>query len=105
MVAIDGSGAQVAWTLMCSSSATVIGDFMFLPIMASKGNTGLIACVGVDKEHRGKGIASLLLAEAILDMKKRGVTGVFIDWVTIRGLYEKLGFKPVFEYEDFTWGG
>jgi hypothetical protein len=86
MVAIDKSGTQIAWTLMCSPSATaVIKEFMFLPLMESGSQTGLIACVGVDEAWRNKGIASILLSEAIMNMRGRNVTGVFIDWVTIQG--------------------
>jgi ribosomal protein S18 acetylase RimI-like enzyme len=106
MVAITNQGEQVAWSLMCSPKATpVIKDFAFLPLMPSKEKTGLIACVGVVPHARGKGIASALLTHALEHMRIKHVEGVFIDWVTIRGLYEKSGFQQVFEYEDYVWGG
>jgi beta-N-acetylhexosaminidase len=105
MVAITNQGEQVAWSLMCSpKAAPVIKDFAFLPLMPSKEKTGLIACVGVVPHARGKGIASALLTHALEHMRIKHVEGVFIDWVTIRGLYEKSGFQQVFEYEDYVWG-
>lgn len=91
---------------MCSPKAIIIiKDFAFLPLMPSKEKTGLIACVGVVPHARGKGIASALLTHALEHMRIKHVEGVFIDWVTIRGLYEKSGFQQVFEYEDYVWGG
>ena len=103
MVAFDKSGAQVGWTLMCSHDAAVSGAFAFLKLLPSKEKTGLIACVGVDEMARGKGVGLALLVRAMEDMKRRGVEGIFIDWVVIRGFYETLGFEAVWEYEDYEW--
>ncbi|KAK0115910.1 hypothetical protein ONS95_012953 [Cadophora gregata] len=104
LVAIDPStNAQLGWTLMCSPSAVVLDDFAFINLLPSKEKTGLIGCVGVDKKARGKGVGLALLVKAIENMKKRGVEGVMIDWVTIRGFYELLGFKVAWEYETFEW--
>ncbi|KAF4635568.1 hypothetical protein G7Y89_g2509 [Cudoniella acicularis] len=93
MVAFDEDGAQVGWTLMCSPSALVSNIFAFLPLMPSGPNTGLIACVGVDEHARRKGVGLALLVKAMENMKERGIAGVCIDWVVIRGFYEKLGFE------------
>ena len=73
--------------------------------MESKEKTGLIGCVGVKEEFRGQGVASLLVSKAIQNLQGRGVEGVFIDWVAKEGLYERLGFETVFEYEQYVWGG
>ncbi len=88
---------------MCSPSAVVLEDFAFINLLPSKENTGLIGCVGVDKQARGKGVGLALLVKAIENMKSRGVEGVMIDWVTIRGFYELLGFEAAWEYETFEW--
>jgi beta-N-acetylhexosaminidase len=103
MVAFDPeTNAQIGWTLMCSSG--IIRDiFAFLPLIPSKEKTGLIACVGVDKSARGKGVGLALLVKAMENMKERGVEGVCIDWVVIRGFYEILGFVPFWEYEKYSW--
>lgn len=104
MVAFDPeSNAQVGWTLMCSPSAVVMDDFAFINLLPSGEKTGLIGCVGVDKESRGKGIGLALLVNAIENMKSRGVEGVLVDWVVIRGFYENLGFEVAWEYETFEW--
>lgn len=105
MVAIDHDGTQIGWTLMCSPSAVIMKQFAFPPLMESKDKTGLIGCVGVKEEFRGQGVASLLVSEAIQNLQKRGVEGVFIDWVAKEGLYERMGFETVFEYEQYVWGG
>ncbi|KAG4427727.1 hypothetical protein IFR05_016791 [Cadophora sp. M221] len=102
MVAFDfETNAQLGWTLMCSPSAVVLDDFAFINLLFSKDKTGLIGCVGVDKAARGKGVGLALLVKAIENMRERGVEGVMIDWVTIRGFYEQLGFEVAWEYETF----
>ena len=103
MVAFDSTGAQVGWTLMCSPSSLVCQDFAFLPLLPSKDNTGLIACVGVDESARKKGIGLALLVKAMENMRERGIEGVCIDWVVIRGFYETLGYEVVWEYENYEW--
>ena len=101
MVAFDESGAQVGWTLMCSPSATLCQYFAFLPLLPSKEKTGLIACVGVDKKARGKGVGLGLMVAAMDNMRDRGIEGVLIDWVVIRGFYETLGYEVFWEYENY----
>lgn len=104
MVAFDAeTNEQLGWTLMCSPSAVVLDDFAFIFHMPSKKKTGLIGCVGVDEKARGKGVGLALLVKAIENMKERGVEGVMIDWVTIRGFYELLGFEPAWECETYAW--
>ncbi|RDW59792.1 hypothetical protein BP6252_12879 [Coleophoma cylindrospora] len=103
MVAFLPDGSQVGWTLMCSASSVVGQDFAYLPLLPSGDKTGLIACVGVDASGRGKGVGLALLVKAMEDMRRRGMEGVCIDWVVIRGFYETLGFKPYWEYEGFDW--
>ncbi len=101
MVAFDSTGAQVGWTLMLSPSNPILKRFAFVPVLGSK--VGLIACVGVDEEVRKGGIGIALLCKAIENMQDRGIEGVFIDWVVLRGYYEKLGFELWKEYEKFEW--
>ncbi|RDL35281.1 uncharacterized protein BP5553_07212 [Venustampulla echinocandica] len=103
MVAFDENGAQVGWTLMCSPSAIISQELAFLPLMPAKEKTGLIACVGVDESTRGKGLGLALLIKAMENMRERGIEGVLIDWVVIRGFYERLGFEAHFEYENYDW--
>ncbi|KAI6709413.1 beta-N-acetylglucosaminidase, partial [Diplocarpon mali] len=104
MVAFDPiTNAQIGWTLMCSPSAVILSDFAFIYLLSSGDKTGLIGCVGVDKPVRGKGVGLTLLEKAIENMKARGVKGLLIDWVVIRGFYEHMGFRPAWEYETFQW--
>ncbi|KAH8682960.1 glycoside hydrolase superfamily [Tricladium varicosporioides] len=103
MVAFNESGAQVGWTLMCSPAAIISNDFAFIPCMPSGQDTGLIACVGVDEKARGGGIGLALLVKAMENMRERGIKGVCIDWVVIRGFYEKLGYQVYWEYEGYDW--
>ncbi|KAG9239317.1 putative beta-N-acetylglucosaminidase [Amylocarpus encephaloides] len=103
MVAFDESGGQVGWALMCSQEAAVTAAFPFLSLLPSKEKTGLIGCVGVDNSARGKGVGLALMVKAIENMRDRGIEGVLIDWVVIRGFYEILGFEPYWEYEEYEW--
>jgi beta-N-acetylhexosaminidase len=104
MVAFDpDTNAQTGWTLMCSPTAIVNDIYAFLPLMPSKEKTGLIAAVGVDESARGKGMGLALMVKAKENMRDRGVEGVCIDSVAIRGFYEKLGFETFWEYEGYVW--
>lgn len=103
MVAFDEDGAQIGWTLMCSQDAAVTKTFAFTNLLPAKEKAGLIGCVGVDESARGKGVGLALLVRAMENMKQRAIEGVFIDWVVIRGFYEKLGFEPIWEYDNYEW--
>lgn len=103
LVAHSPTGAQIGWTIMSSPSTVFAADFAFLPLMPTGAKTGVIACVGVDKAHRGGGLGLALLVRAMEDMRRRGVEGVYIDWVVIRGFYEKLGFGVEWEFEEIVW--
>jgi len=103
MVAFDESGAQVGWTWMCSPECPINQEFAFIPLLPSKDKTGLIACVGVDKSARGKGFGLALLIAAMKNMRERGMEGVLIDWVAIRGFYETLGYEVYWEYDIYEW--
>lgn len=104
LVAFDPeTNAQIGWTLMCSHTAIVSDTHAFLPLLPSKDKTGLISAVGVDKSARGKGVGLALMVKALANMRERGVEGVFIDSVLIRGFYEQLGFEPFWEYEGYVW--
>ncbi|KAF9763124.1 hypothetical protein IL306_003243 [Fusarium sp. DS 682] len=100
MVAIDpDTNKQIGWTLMCSYSSAAGEFFAFLPLLPSGEKTGLIAAVGVDEAARGKGVGLALVVKAMENLKERGMEGVFIDAVAIKGFYERLGFEPHWEYE------
>lgn len=103
MVAIDlETNEQIGWALMCSPEAVVTAAFCFLPLLPAKDKTGLIAAVGVDKSSRGKGVGLGLMVKAMENMRDRGVEGVFVDSVVIRGFYERLGFETHWEYEGYV---
>lgn len=100
MVAIDpDANKQIGWTLMCSFRSSAGDTFAFLPLLPSGDKTGLIAAVGVDEAMRGKGVGLALVVKAMQNLKERGMQGIFIDAVAIRGFYEKLGFETQWEYE------
>lgn len=100
MVAIDpDTNKQIGWTLMCSFGSSAGDLFAFLPLLPSGEKTGLIAAVGVDEAERGKGVGLALVVKAMENLKERGMDGIFIDAVAIRGFYEKLGFETQWEYE------
>ncbi|EWZ43074.1 hypothetical protein ACJA88_012250 [Fusarium oxysporum] len=100
MVAIDpDTNKQIGWTLMCSFGSSAGDVFAFLPLLPSGEKTGLIAAVGVDEAARGKGVGLALVVKAMENLKERGMQGILIDAVAIRGFYEKLGFEARWEYE------
>lgn len=98
----------MGWTLMCSSASTVADDFAFLPLCPSGEDTGLIACVGVDKCARGNGIGLALLVRAMEDLRRRGMKGVLIDvsyplvlllLKTQASVYLKIGMWSILYYQ------
>lgn len=103
MVAHAANGTQIGWTLMLAPSQDnpVWHDMAMPPLIGP--NVGLIACVGVDADHRKAGVGLGLLVAAIEDMRRRGVDGVFVDWVVLKGWYEKLGFRRWREYLVGAW--
>ncbi|BEJ17471.1 hypothetical protein CspHIS471_0608720 [Cutaneotrichosporon sp. HIS471] len=60
---------------------------------------GAIACVGVSSAARGTGAGVGLTASAMVELGRRGADGVFIDWVSMRGFYERFG---VSEWEAYV---
>lgn len=52
---------------------------------------GGIACVGVSAKSRGEGAGVGMVASALQDLEKRGADGCFIDWVEMKGFYERFG--------------
>ncbi|KAM0248354.1 hypothetical protein ACHAP5_003527 [Fusarium lateritium] len=103
MVAFDpDTNEQIGWTLMCSYS-TIASVFAFLHLLPSGEKTGLIAAVGVDEKARGRGIGLALVVKAMESLRERGMDGILIDAVAIRGFYERLGFETQWEYEGYGW--
>ncbi|KAK2783461.1 hypothetical protein FQN53_009224 [Emmonsiellopsis sp. PD_33] len=100
MVAIDSSGKQVGWTLMLGPGVGLSNDLAFPPLLGD--NTGQIGCVGVHHDVRRKGVGLALIATAALDLQKRGVEFIFIDWVNLVNWYEQAGFKVWREYRTMT---
>lgn len=84
---------------MCSYNSAATDAFAFLPLLPSGEKTGLIAAVGIDEKARGTGIGLALMVKAMEILKERGMEGVLIDAVEIRGFYERLGFETFWEYE------
>ncbi|GFN14559.1 hypothetical protein AtubIFM55763_008296 [Aspergillus tubingensis] len=101
MAAFDSQGKQAAWTLMLGPDSPALQRNWALPPVCGP-KTGLIGCVGVDVDHRKKGLGLALLSHAMEDMKRRGVEGVFVDWVVLEGFYEQLGFTVWREYRRAT---
>lgn len=100
MVAFDESGRQVGWTLMQELGIGMTNELALQPVVGEK--SGQIGCVGVDPAARNKGVGLALIAHAALDMKRRGMHHVFIDWVNHVNWYERAGFKVWREYRPMT---
>ncbi|KAF5858508.1 hypothetical protein ETB97_004304 [Aspergillus alliaceus] len=92
MTAFDPSGKQVGWTLMLSHGSPMLKSHWAFPSLCGP-KTGVIGCVGVDMDYRKEGVGLAMLCHAIEHMKHRGVEGVFVDWVSLEGWYEKIGFE------------
>ncbi|KAF2147574.1 glycoside hydrolase family 3 protein [Aplosporella prunicola CBS 121167] len=101
MVARAPSGEQVGWALMLEPGLPVWQELALPPLCGEA--TGLLACVGVDEPWRKRGVGLAMSASAVADLRARGVKGVFVDWVELRGWYERLGFATWREYRGMEW--
>lgn len=54
---------------------------------------GSVACVGIAKDGRGKGAGVGMVAYGFKSLTERGADGVFVDWVGMKGFYERFGAK------------
>ncbi|PYH45461.1 putative beta-N-acetylglucosaminidase [Aspergillus saccharolyticus JOP 1030-1] len=95
MTVFSPQGHQCGWTLMLDPSSPLQqAQWALPPVCGGPGTrTGLIGCVGVDQEHRGKGVGVAMLAHALAHLRERGVQGVMVDWVVLEGFYESVGFE------------
>ncbi len=95
LMATTPDGSPAALTL--AELETYVGDARPQPV-------GLVASVGTIPEHRRKGLASWLVAEALARLKAEGVrcASLYVDgWNHTRAFdaYSKLGFALAFESE------
>ncbi|PGH03207.1 beta-N-acetylhexosaminidase [Blastomyces parvus] len=100
MVAVDSAGNQVGWALMMESGIGLSKDLAFPPLLGEQ--TGQIGCVGVHPDARNKGLGLALVVHAALDLRRRGMEQVFIDWVTLINWYERAGFEVWREYRTMA---
>lgn len=56
-------------------------------------NCGSVACVGVAKAGRGTGAGVGMVGYAFRNLAQRDADGVFVDWVGMKGFYERFGAK------------
>ncbi|KMU76643.1 beta-hexosaminidase [Coccidioides immitis H538.4] len=100
MVAMDRSGKQIGWTLMQELGLGMTNDLAFMPLLGQK--TGQIGCLGIHPDARNKGVGLALVVSAAMDMKRRGLEKVFVDWTNHVNFYEKAGFEVWREYRSMT---
>ncbi|KKZ67453.1 hypothetical protein EMCG_06905 [[Emmonsia] crescens] len=100
MIAVDLAGNQVGWALMLEPGIGLSNDLAFPPLLGER--TGQIGCVGVHPDARNKGVGLALVVHAALDLRKRGMEQIFIDWVTLVNWYERAGFEVWREYRTVT---
>ncbi|PKY08347.1 putative beta-N-acetylglucosaminidase, partial [Aspergillus campestris IBT 28561] len=97
---------QIAWLIALPPSHPILTQNWAFPAFFTRAgqHAGLIGCVGVDKEFRGRGVG-LGLVEFAVDYLRHhpysggggdttgaAIDGIFVDWVAIEGWYEKVGF-------------
>ncbi|DAA73912.1 TPA_exp: Beta-glucosidase [Trichophyton benhamiae CBS 112371] len=101
MVATDSStGEQIGWTLMQELGIGMTQELAMQPLVGIK--SGQIGCVGVVPEARNKGVGLALITHAALDLKRRGMEHVFVDWSNHVNWYERAGFKVWGEYRTMV---
>ena len=70
------------------------------PEPGSRGTYGTIACLGVFPEYRRRGVATMLIVDALRLFKMHGCRYAYVGTpernIKAIRLYEKLGFEPIF---------
>lgn len=87
---------------LLSTAAVIYYDLP--PSFTNKiGVRGYVTNVYTVPEHRGKGLAKMLLTELLNDAKSRGIKKLWLGASKLgRPLYEKLGFIPQESYMELT---
>ncbi|ORY23922.1 hypothetical protein BCR39DRAFT_548233 [Naematelia encephala] len=91
--AFDKSGQVIGATV-----AALEPDGPMLEVLAWPATIGKrcasIACVGISSKSRGTGAGVALVASATMNLARRGADGCFIDWVSLKGFYQRCGYEP-----------
>lgn len=83
------SGKIVGATFAALSPCPLQDDLVWPSTLGS--NCASVACVGIAKDGRGTGAGVGMVAYAFKLLFERGADGVFIDWVSMKGFYERFG--------------
>jgi beta-N-acetylhexosaminidase len=98
-LAIRKDGEIIGATLAALSPSPMHDSMAWADMLGSW--CGAVGCVGVSARSRGEGAGVGMVAAAIQDLERRGADGVFIDWVGMKGFYERFG--PT-KWEAAYWG-
>ena len=92
-------------SLVAVERRTVIGQIAISPVSVAGRDVGWKAIfpIAVAEEHRGQGIGSALIHEALEYLEKTGASGCVATGCN--GFFEKFGFKPSLRlhHERFPW--
>jgi len=73
---------------------STLGELESCPHSHLGDHCAAIACVGVAKDARNTGTGLAMLTTALKHLADRGADGCFVDWVSLKGWYQKVGFEP-----------
>lgn len=86
-----------------SDGSRVVGACIFGDPYSDEGRFGPF---GVSDDMQGMGIGSVLLADTLAEMKKRGIRRAWMQWTSEEGaahtVYSRAGFRVVKRYLTFT---
>lgn len=102
MIAVDKEGRYLASAIAYSPMENnPIARLLPWPRLIGD-KVGGVTCIGVSQASSTPGLGLGLLCAAIEQLKLRGCTSCFVDWISHKEWYEKSGFKIFREYQE-SW--
>ncbi|KAI9027328.1 glycoside hydrolase superfamily [Phycomyces nitens] len=91
----DSQGPIIASLVVCTTNVShpLRADLIWTDDRLFGATSGGMACVGVAKEARGRGIGLGIVGYANEVLKARGVNKSFVDWVEAVGFYRRTGYQ------------
>ena len=102
IIAIENNhGAQevIGFCHTCDfNSNWLLPSAYWFPLLGEK--FGGLGPVGLGQAQRKRGLGLALTAMAVMDLKRRGVQKMGIDWTNLIGFYQQLGFEVWKSYQQ-----
>lgn len=99
-VVIRKHGKIIGFCRVNDSKSPIIAQNVYWAPLFQEGLGG-IGPLGVDAEERGQGFGLAVVEAGIIELRKRGVQNIVIDWTGLIDFYKKLGYDIWKTYDSY----